>query len=99
MYCSSTLRKAKAPSLLPDQALLAEGEAGPLPAVMAAFARPTRIVRGKDVDAAWKIDADKFEMEEERALWGAYSGAARSVTPGMGIRDFLQVPVAYMRGV
>ena len=76
---------------VPCQVLLDEGEAGPLPGVMAAFARPTRIVRGKDVAAAWAVDESLFEMEEERALWGAYSGVVGDVNAGMGIRDFLQV--------
>ena len=54
-------------------------------------------MRGKDVDAAWTVDTDRFEMEEERALWAAYSGVACGVQPGMGIRDFLQVPHADMK--
>jgi hypothetical protein len=76
---------------VPEQALVDEGGAGPLPAVMEAFARPTRIVRGKGVDAAWRVDTAKFEMEEERALYAAYEQASAGVTPSMGVRDFLQV--------
>lgn len=42
------------------QACSSEGESGRLPRVMAAFARPTRIVRGKEVDAGWIIDESRF---------------------------------------
>ena len=58
---------------------------------MAAFARPTRIVRGKSVSADWAVDGSRFEMEEERAMWDAYSGIVSEIGTGMGIRDFLQV--------
>ena len=77
--------------LLLAQALVDEGEAGLLPAVMAAFARPTRIVRGKDVDSSWRVDADLFDMGEECALWDAFSRAAGGISASMGIREFLQV--------
>ena len=73
------------------QACGSEGEAGRLPRVMAAFARPTRIVRGKEVGAAWAVDESKFELEEERALWAAYRAAAGQIRPDMSIPDFLQV--------
>ena len=78
---------------MPVQALVDEGAAGPLPAVMEVFARPTRIVRGKEVNAAWRVDPAKFEMEEERALYAAYGRVSGGVTSSMGIRDFLQVPL------
>lgn len=68
-----------------------EGDAGPLPAVMEAFARPTRIVRGKEVNAAWRVDPARFEMDEERALHAAFEQVSRGVTSSMGIRNFLQV--------
>ncbi len=42
------------------QACSSEGETGRLPRVMAAFARPTRIVRGKEVDAGWTVDESRF---------------------------------------
>ena len=73
------------------QALLKEGEAGLLPAVIEAYARPTRIVRGKDVSAEWAVDEGRFEMEEERALWAAYQSVRSAVRPAMGIRDFFEV--------
>ena len=73
------------------QALLQKGSAGPLPAVMEAYARPTRIVRGKDVRPDWAVDEGRFEMDEERALWAAYQSVRSAVRPDMGIRDFLEV--------
>ena len=41
------------------------GEAGRLYAVMAAMARPVRLTRGKDVDAAWMVQVRGREEEEE----------------------------------
>ena len=73
------------------QTLVKEGESGLLPAVMEAYARPTRIVRGKDVRAEWGVDEGLFEMEEERALWAAFLAAQDAVGPAMGVRDFFEV--------
>ena len=73
------------------QALIKEGEVGLLPTVMEAYARPTRIVRGKDVGADWAVDEARFDMEEERALWAAYQSTRKAVHPAMGIREFLEV--------
>ena len=76
---------------MPLQALIKEGEAGLLPTVMEAYARPTRIVRGKDVGADWTVDEAGFDMEEERVLWAAYQSTRKAVHPAMGIREFLEV--------
>ena len=73
------------------QALLKEGEAGLLPTVMEAYARPTRIVRGKEVGADWTVDEGRFNMEEERALWAAYQSVRSAVQADMSIREFLEV--------
>lgn len=73
------------------QALLRESKAGLLPAVMEAYARPTRIVRGKDMSPEWAVDEGRFKVKEERALWAAYQSVRRAVQPSMGIRDFLEV--------
>ncbi|CAL8470617.1 g10159 [Coccomyxa elongata] len=81
------------------QACSSEGETGRLPRVMAAFARPTRIVRGKEVDAGWTIDESRFELEEERALWGAYQAAAKQIRRDMSIPDFLQVAESLVQPV
>lgn len=44
------------------------GESGQLRAVVAALSRPTRIVRGKAIDAAWAVDPAMFELPEEHSL-------------------------------
>ncbi len=58
---------------------------------MAAFARPTRIVRGKDVSGEWAVNEALFELEEERRLWSAYMEVVGKVDASMDIKDFLQV--------
>ncbi|PRW56476.1 Glycine-tRNA ligase chloroplastic mitochondrial [Chlorella sorokiniana] len=65
------------------------GEAGRLYQVMAAMARPVRLTRGKQIDAAWTVDAARFEQEEERALYTAYQQAAAQIAPGMSVPAFL----------
>ena len=50
--------------------------------MVAAYARPTRIVRGKDVDSSWKVDEALFTVPEESALWNAYKQAASLLHPG-----------------
>jgi glycyl-tRNA synthetase len=70
------------------QAALDEGEEGPIRTVMAALARPTRIVRGKASEAATAVDPALFELKEERQLWAAYEEAAAQLaaagTPSVG---------------
>ena len=73
------------------QALVVEGNAGLLPSIMEVYARPTRIVRGKEVSADWAPDEALFELEEEHALWAAYQATCKGVHPAMGIQSFLQV--------
>jgi glycyl-tRNA synthetase len=58
------------------QAALGAGDAGPLRAAMTALSRPTRIVRGKEIDPSWAVDPAKFEGPEEAALHAAYREAA-----------------------
>ena len=74
----------------PLQALSKEGDAGLLPTVMEAYARPTRIVRGKDVAPEWMVHEGRFEMDEEHALWAAFKSTRKAVHPAMGIREFLE---------
>lgn len=59
---------------------MASGEA--LNRVVAAYARPTRIVRGKEVDASWKVNEALFAVPEESALWDAYKQTASALHPG-----------------
>ena len=82
------------------QALIEEGDAGLLPSMMEAYARPTRILRGKEVSADWVADTGLFELEEEHALWAAYQATCKAVHPAMGIQSFLQVSaLAVQRGM
>lgn len=61
------------------QAALAAGDSGPLRGAMTALSRPTRIVRGKEVDGSWAVDPAKFDCGEERALHAAYVAAAAAL--------------------
>ncbi len=57
------------------------GESGRLRRVIAAFSRPTRIVRGKEVPpASVAVDPALFEGEEEKALFAAFSEARAKVS-------------------
>ncbi|KAK9273495.1 hypothetical protein L1049_018305 [Liquidambar formosana] len=55
-----------------------------LPKVVEAYSRPTRIVRGKDVDEA------AFETSEERALWSAFLSVRNTIYPGIEVDDFVE---------
>ena len=46
-----------------------------LKTVMQALGRPTRIVRGKEVDLSLIVNPSLFDCDEERALFGAYERA------------------------
>lgn len=50
-----------------------------LKTVMQALGRPTRIVRGKDVDPAWTVNPALFDCDEERSLFAAYERAKARV--------------------
>ncbi|PNW77355.1 hypothetical protein CHLRE_10g433000v5 [Chlamydomonas reinhardtii] len=66
------------------------GEGGRLRKVMAAFSRPTRIVRGKEVPpASVAVAQELFEGEEERALFAAYSEARAKVTSASTVSEWL----------
>lgn len=60
---------------------------------MAAFARPTRIVRGTGGAAApaVPVDAGLFEVSEEGALLDAFREASGRVRADMSVPDFLEV--------
>lgn len=79
-----------------DSSSSGSGSGGSLRHVMTALARPTRIVRSKPVDASVRVDASKFEHEEERQLARAYQEAAgklagRGADDAVGIGEFLEV--------
>ena len=58
---------------------------------MAALARPTRIVRGKNITQSSGADPTLFELPEESALFDALSIVAAEVTPEMPLATFLEV--------
>lgn len=53
-----------------------------LKTVMQALGRPTRIVRGKEVDPSWAVKPTLFDCDEERALFAAYERAKGRVSGG-----------------
>jgi glycyl-tRNA synthetase len=68
---------------------MAAGPGGRLARVMAAMARPTRLTRGKGVDAAWRPDEALMEADEERALLAALRAAAAALPPRASVAQFL----------
>ncbi|KAL6323397.1 hypothetical protein AAG906_038668 [Vitis piasezkii] len=61
-----------------------------LPKVVEAYSRPTRIVRGKDVEADTEVDEASFETNEERALWRAFLSVRNKIYPGIEVDDFFE---------
>ncbi|PPD74954.1 hypothetical protein GOBAR_DD28116 [Gossypium barbadense] len=61
------------------------------PKVVEAYSRPTRIVRGKEVDADIEVDATAFETNEERALWDTFLSVENKIHPGIEVDDFIEV--------
>ncbi|KAJ4727275.1 Glycine--tRNA ligase, chloroplastic/mitochondrial 2 [Melia azedarach] len=68
---------------------LSKGEL--FPKVVEAYSRPTRIVRGKDVDTALEVDEAAFQTSEERALWSAFLSIKNKIHPGTGVDDFIEI--------
>uniref|UniRef100_A0ACD6A8E5 Uncharacterized protein n=1 Tax=Avena sativa TaxID=4498 RepID=A0ACD6A8E5_AVESA len=60
------------------------------PKIVEAYSRPTRIIRGKQIDSAWEVDASVFEKDEERALWSAYLEVADKIHPGVDVKTFAE---------
>ncbi|KAK4569205.1 hypothetical protein RGQ29_004560 [Quercus rubra] len=61
------------------------------PKVVEAYSRPTRIVRGKEVDPDMEVDEAAFETNEERALWIAFLSVKNKIHPGIEIDDFVEI--------
>ena len=55
------------------------GSSSMLSKVMAAFARPTRLVSSQAMDADAQVDEQLFEVEEERQLLASYQRVASKV--------------------
>ncbi|KAF8662027.1 hypothetical protein HU200_056562 [Digitaria exilis] len=58
------------------------------PKIVEAYARPTRIIRGKEIESVLEVDPSVFEKDEEKVLWGAYLNAADKIHPGVDIKTF-----------
>lgn len=61
------------------QAELSRGSSSVLSKVMAAFARPTRLVSSQAMDSNAQVDEQLFEVEEERQLLASYQQVASKV--------------------
>ena len=61
------------------QAEISKGSDSLLSKVMAAFARPTRLVNSQKIDGSTTVDAQLFELEEERQLQAAFQRVASKV--------------------
>lgn len=62
-----------------------------LPKVLEAYSRPTRIIRGKDMDFSTEVDQAAFETTQEQALWSAFLAVHDKIHPGIEIEDFVEV--------
>ncbi|OVA10589.1 Glycine-tRNA ligase [Macleaya cordata] len=89
---SVLLERANWPCLATKSAVkmdtLSRGEL--LSKVVEAYSRPTRIIRGKDVDADLEVNEDAFETNEERALWSAFLEVKAKIHPGVEVDDFVE---------
>ncbi|RZC69221.1 hypothetical protein C5167_032320 [Papaver somniferum] len=88
---SVLLERANWPCLATKSAVkmdsLSKGEL--LSKVVEAYSRPTRIIRGKDVDADLEVNEDAFETNEERELWSAFLDVKTRVHPGVEVDVFV----------
>ncbi|PIA34526.1 hypothetical protein AQUCO_03700065v1 [Aquilegia coerulea] len=89
---SILLERANFPCLATKSAVkmeaLSRGEL--FPKVVEAYSRPTRIIRGKDVDANFEVNEAEFETHEERDLWSAYLEVKNKIHPGVEVDDFVE---------
>ncbi|KAK2998439.1 hypothetical protein RJ639_024561, partial [Escallonia herrerae] len=67
---------------------LSKGEL--LPKVVEAYSRPTRIVRGKDINDNIEVDETAFETKEERALWNTFLSLRSKIHTGIEVDDFVE---------
>ncbi|CAA6666936.1 unnamed protein product [Spirodela intermedia] len=88
---SVLLERANCPYLAAESAfemdILSRGDL--LPKIVEAYSRPTRIIRGKDIDAVLEVDDAAFETEEERG--SRDPSLTPSVDPpGVDIHSFVE---------
>lgn len=58
--------------------------------IVEAYSRPTRIVRGKDINDDLEVDEGAFETKEERALWSTFTSLKTKIRPDMEVDDFVE---------
>ncbi|KAK4476449.1 hypothetical protein RD792_015602 [Penstemon davidsonii] len=68
-----------------------------LPKVIEAYSRPTRIVRGKNVNDDLEVDEAAFETNEERALWSTFTSLRSKIHPDMEVDDFVEASYDLLR--
>lgn len=78
-----------------SQVEMSKGEDGLLTRVMAAFARPTRLVNSQKVDLSTEVDDKLFEVEEEHQLQLVYQQVASQV---MQLQDVPPATIPYSLG-
>ncbi|KAF3445590.1 hypothetical protein FNV43_RR10766 [Rhamnella rubrinervis] len=59
------------------------------PKVVEAYSRPTRIVRGKDIDPSIEVDEAAFETKEEKALWSAFLSVKSKICADIEVDEFV----------
>ncbi|KAL5985329.1 hypothetical protein ACLOJK_027310 [Asimina triloba] len=60
------------------------------PKVIEAYSRPTRIIRGKDLDVDMEVSESTFQTNEERVLWSTYLVVKSKIHPGVEVDDFIE---------
>ncbi|CAA2991817.1 glycine--tRNA ligase, chloroplastic mitochondrial 2 isoform X1 [Olea europaea subsp. europaea] len=61
-----------------------------LPKIVEVYSRPTRIVRGKDINDDLEVDEGAFETKEEKALWCTFTSLKTKIRPDMEVDDFVE---------
>ncbi|XP_031501765.1 glycine--tRNA ligase, chloroplastic/mitochondrial 2 isoform X2 [Nymphaea colorata] len=64
---------------------------GHLQKIVEAYSRPTRILRGKDVDHDVKVETSRFGSKEEHALWVALQAVEAKIHGEIEIDDFVEI--------
>ncbi|XP_024026461.1 glycine--tRNA ligase, chloroplastic/mitochondrial 2 isoform X2 [Morus notabilis] len=67
------------------------------PKVIEAYCRPTRIVRGKDVDPDIEVDEALFDTEEERALWSSFLSVKSKIYLDIEVDEFFDASTQLLK--
>ncbi|URD90924.1 Glycyl-tRNA synthetase alpha subunit [Musa troglodytarum] len=65
--------------------------------VVQAYSRPTRIIRGKNIDSSFEVSEAAFERNEELALWSAYLEVTSKVHHGINMDSFFQASLLLLQ--